>query len=244
MAIPAKLEELILEGKARFETYQCAFTEANVIPVQSKEFIVVTGMLMQPAFGCRYSTVGLKSTVHRIELFDGNSYNHFFAKQGGKTAQTQDDVENHVNFSDLYCVFHSDLGIMVTVPESTPVDWSANFESLDGSNGDAARKVVNQGTNPYNANPMQILGRTRGFSAGTDNVPFNRKPNAQNYSSSFNGGPVPGGSTNQFNFTSADERITYNNAADYPDVGPAEYRQGWYLSVNYIRVFESGTNIR
>jgi hypothetical protein len=244
MAIPAKLEELILDGKARFETYQCAFTEANVIPVQSKEFIVVTGMLMQAAFGCRYSSVGLKSTVQRIELFDGNSYNHFFAKQGGKTAQTQDDVENHVHFSDLYCVFHSDLGVMVTVPESEAVDWSGNFQSLDGSNGDAARKVVNQGTNPYNANPMQVLGRTRGFSAGTDNVPFNRKPNANNYSSSFNGGPVAGGSTNQFNFTSADERVTYNNTADYPAVGPSEYRQGWYLSVHYVRVFETGTNIR
>jgi len=244
MAIPAKLEELILEGKARFETYQCAYTEANVIPVESKEFIVITSFTFLPANFVAYVAGSERATIQRIEFFSGNTYNHFIYKTGGQGAATDVDQEPFNQETDLYMVHHNDVGIMVTVPKLTNRDWSANFEVLDGSNGNAARKVVNQGTNPYTATPQTVLGRTRGFSAGTDNVPFNRKPNAQDYSGSFNGGPVPGGSTNQFNFTAEDNVVYYRNTKSYAALTPEALRQGWYLNVQYVRVFNSGTNVR
>ena len=247
MAIPAKLEELILDGKARFETFQCAFTDFSVIPVESKEFIVITGFNFQAPPSVFYTDPNLNvATVNRIEFFDGNNYNHFFSKMGGQSAPTQVDVEQIHNFNDLYLVYKKDCGIAVTIPKQDVVNWSAAgyLQTLDGSNGNAAAKVVNQGTNPYTTTPQTSLARTRGFSAGTDNVPFNRKPNAQNYSSSFNGGPVPGGSTNQFNFTSEENMHFYNTVSNYDAIGPQRLRLGFYLSVHYVRVFETGTNVR
>lgn len=245
MAIPAKLEELILDGKARFETFQCAFTELNIIPVESKEFIVVTGIEFSAANRCRYVDSGENvATIQRIELFDGNSYNHFFAKMGGEVQSSTVRAELQHQWNDLYCVFHNDLGIAVTVPKNTTLDWDTNFSVLDGSNGNAARKVVNQGTNPYVATPQTVLSRTRGFSAGTDNVPFNRKPNAANYSSSFNGGSIPGGSTNQFQITSEDGQVYYGVQLNYNPLSVDEMRLGWYCSIKYVRVFETGTNVR
>lgn len=244
MAIPAKLEELILDGKARFETYQAAYTEMNVIPVDSKEFIVITGYSFTPANRANYSVAGqLISTIQRIEFFDGNNYNHFIHKMGGGTGSGDNNTYDFHNEESLYCVYHSDVGVTVTVPAYTDLNWQINLQLLDGSNGNAARKVVNQGTNPYTATNQNVLGRTRGFSAGTDNVPFNRKPNAENYSSSFNGGPLPGGSTNQFNFTSNAD-VIYYNTTNYTAVDPADMRLGWYLNVQFVRVFDTGTNVR
>lgn len=247
MAIPAKLEEMILDGKARFETFQCAFTDFNVIPVESKEYIVITGFNFQAPAAVYYTDPAtFVATVNRIEFFDGTNYNHFFSKMGGQSGVTQGVSQVANFFENLYLVYKKDCGVAVTIPKQDDVNWdAAGYQQvLDGSNGNAAAKVVNQGTNPYTATPQTSLARTRGFSAGTDNVPFNRKPNAANYSSSFNGGPVPGGSTNQFNFTSEENMHYYNGFTNYATVGPQELRLGYYLSVHYVRVFETGTNVR
>lgn len=250
MAIPAKLEELILEGKARFETYQAGFTEFNVIPVQSKEFVVITGFNFSPANRCRYvdslpDNSGL-STIQRVEFFDGNNYNHFVAKMGGSVGDTTNTIEEHYDMDNLYCVYHNDVGIMVTVPIASPINLNAFNDTIDGSNGNSARKVINQGTNPYLTTAQTVQYATESGSPGTFNVPGNRAVNDPNYTNAMTGGPYGIGSqeTNQFQFTSEPGRVVYNLANSYAALNPEDFRFNWYLNVQYVRVFNSGTNVR
>lgn len=246
MAIPAKLEELILDGKARFETYQAGFTEFNVIPVQSKEFVVITGFQIQPATRARYVSAGgiEYSSIQRIEFFDGNNYNHFIAKMGGSTSRTEQETQNSFDFENLYCVFHNDIGIMVTVPIAGPVDLNAFRDTIDGSNGNSARKVINQGTNPYLTTPQDVQYATESASPGTFNIPANVKVNGPNYTNNMTGGPYGGQETNQFQFTAEPGAVFYRDAANYSTLNPDDYRFNWYLNVQYVRVFNSGTNVR
>lgn len=247
MAIPAKLEELILEGKARFETYQAGFTEFNVIPVQSKEFVVVTGLQFQPASFTKYIQSGSptpRATIQRVELFDGNNYNHFIAKQGGGASDTNTVIPNSYDYENLYCVFHNDIGVMVTVPIFGPVDIEGFNDDIDGSNGNSARKVINQGTNPYLTTAQSVQYATESASPGTFNIPSNVKVNGPNYSNNLTGGPYGGQETNQFQFTSEPERVIYNVAGNYSALEPEDYRFNWYLNIQYVRVFDSGSNVR
>ncbi len=250
MAIPAKLEELILEGKARFETYQAGFTEFNVIPVQSKEFVVITGFTFQPASNVRYiegpASGSRIATIQRIEFFDGNNYSHHIAKMTGDQGDTETRDLNELQERNLYNVFHNDIGIMVTVPIETAVDLNGFTDTIDGSNGNSARKVINQGTNPYLTTAQTVQYATESGSAGTFNVPGNRGINNPNYTNSMTAGPHGVGSqeTNQFQFTSEPNRVIYGGLPNYISVSPADYRKNWYLNVQYVRVFNSGTNVR
>lgn len=247
MAIPAKLEEMILEGKARFETYQAGFTEFNVIPVQSKEFVVITGLHFAPAQSTRYLTedVGF-STIQRIELFDGNNYNHFIAKQGGRSGTTSVEDPTEFIINNLYCVFHNDIGVMVTVPVYGPIDLNSFTDTIDGSNGNTARKVINQGTNPYLTTAQNVQYGTESASAGTFNIPGNRGINDPNYTNAMTAGPYGIGSqeTNQFQFTAESNRVVYGALSNYSSLTPDDFRENWYLNVQYVRVFNSGTNVR
>ncbi len=193
MAIPLKLEELILEGKAKFETFQAGFTELSVIPVGTKEFIVVTGLKFQPANRARYEgALGSFTTVQRIELHDGKNYNHFVAKMGGNVAVNDNSSYNDHSYQNLYCIFKSDVGVMVTVPQAGPIDLTAFRDDLTGANGNTAKKIVNQGTNPYLLTPQNLQYQTEGGSAGTLNIPTNVKVNGPNYSNNFAAGPYAG----------------------------------------------------
>ena len=246
MAIPAKLEELILEGKARFETYQAGFTEFNVIPVQRKEFVVITGFTFHPASIVRYSNETQRATIQRIEFFDGNNYSHHIAKMTGGTSDVEARDLNELVQSNLYSVFHNDIGVMVTVPIAENVNLTAFRDTIDGSNGNSARKVINQGTNPYLTAAQSVQYGTESGSAGTFNIPGNRGINDPNYTNSMTAGPHGVGSqeTNQFQFTSEDDAVFYNTVNNYDTVGPDEYRKNWYLNVQYVRVFNAGTNVR
>lgn len=248
MAIPAKLEEMILDGKARFETYQAGFTEFNVIPVQRKEFVVVTGLHFSPAQSTRYVGVdsALFATIQRIEFFDGNNYNAFIAKQGGQAGATTSFDTHEYIIDNLYSVFHNDVGVMVTVPIRAAVDFNGLRDTIDGSNGNTARKVINQGTNPYLTTAQSVQYGTESASAGTFNIPANRGVNDPNYTNSMTAGPHGIGSqeTNQFQFTSEPTDVFYGGLNNNSAVEPDDYRNNWYLNVQYVRVFNSGTNIR
>lgn len=247
MAIPAKLEELILEGKARFETYQAGFTEFNVIPVQSKEFVVITGLQFQPASLCKYADkepAVRRSTIQRIELFDGNNYHHFIAKMGGQDFDLAQETPNHFDYENLYCVFHNDIGLMVTVPILGPIDLEAYTDTIDGSNGNSARKVINQGTNPYLTTPQTVQYLTESASPGTLNIPANVKVNGPNYTNNMTAGPYGGQETNQFQFTAEPTKVRYGLNTTYNALLPEDFRMNWYLNIQYVRVFNSGTNVR
>lgn len=245
MAIPAKLEELILEGKARFETYQAGFTEFNVIPVQSKEFIVITGFTFLPASTAKYAAVSV-ATIQRIEFYDGNNYSHHIAKMTGGTAGTEIRDLNELVQSDLYSVFHNDVGIMVTVPIYQTLSLNGFNDTLNGNNGNTARKVINQGTNPYLTTPQNVQYATESGSAGTFNIPGNKGVSDPNYTNSMTNGPHGVGSqeTNQFQFTSHPGKVYYGVPTDYSAITPIALRSNWYLNVQYVRVFNSGTNVR
>jgi hypothetical protein len=243
MAIPAKLEELILEGKARFETYQAGFTEFNVIPVQSKEFVVITGFTFHPASSVVYPGNAVRATIQRIEFFDGNNYSHHIAKMSGGTGSSEPRDLNELIQTDLYSVFHNDVGIMVTVPLNEQYDLSSFTDTIDGSNGNSARKVINQGTNPYLTTAQNVQYATEGASAGTLNIPANVKVNGPNYTNNMTGGPHTGQQTNQFQFTTEPNQVFYGNS-NYAALQPADFRENWYLNVQFVRVFNSGSNVR
>jgi hypothetical protein len=242
MAIPAKLEELILEGKARFETYQAGFTEFNVIPVQSNEFVVITGFTFNPASSAVYNEA-TEATIQRIEFFDGNNYAHHIAKMNGSTNATETIDLNELVQSNLYHVFHNDIGIMVTVPIYGPIDLNPFTDTIDGSNGNSARKVINQGTNPYLTTAQSVQYQTESASAGTLNIPANVKVNGPNYTNNMTGGPHAGQQTNQFQFTTEPNKVYYGNP-NYSFLRPRDLRENWYLNVQYVRVFNSGSNVR
>jgi hypothetical protein len=244
--IPQGLENLILDGKARFETYQAGFTELNVIPVENKEFIVVTGYSMTPANRAAYSepSAFVTSTIQRIEFFDGDRYNHFIHKMGGGGGQSDNFTYDYHNQHGLYMVFHNDVGVMVTVPINENVNLTGFRADLDGSNGNSAARVVQQGTNPYLTTPQSVQYLTESASVGTANIPSNRSINSDDYSNSMNGGPFTGQTTNQFQFTTEDGPVYYNAAANYNAIGPDDYRINWYLNVQYVRVYQQGIDIR
>lgn len=244
--IPQGLENLILDGKARFETYQAGFTEFNVIPVENKEFIVVTGYSITPANRAVYTepTTSSKATIQRIEFFDGDRYNHFIHKMGGGQNVTDNFTYDYHTQNGLYMVFHNDVGVMVTVPINETLDLQGFRAVLDGSNGNSAARVVQQGTNPYLTTPQSIQYLTESGSVGTTNIPSNRSLNSDNYSDSINGGPFTGQTTNQFQFTSEDGPVFYNDANNYTALDPENFRVNWYLNVQYVRVYQQGIDIR
>jgi hypothetical protein len=244
--IPSGLENMILDGKARFETYQAGFTEFNVIPVENKEFIVVTGYSMTPANRAHYTEPGLvtRSTIQRIEFFDGDRYNHFIHKMGGGANVTDNFTYDYHTQHNLYMVFHNDVGVMVSVPTNEGIDLSGFRADLDGSNGNSAARVIQQGTNPYLTTPQSVQYATEGASVGTANIPSNRSINSDDYSNSMNGGPFTGQTTNQFQFTTEDGPVYYNNVANYNAVDPDDMRVNWYLNVQYVRVYTQGLDIR
>ena len=65
-----KLEELIWEGKARYETRAFAIQQYNLIDVPADEFIVITGYDFQPANICNDGVGGatMYQGLHRIEF--------------------------------------------------------------------------------------------------------------------------------------------------------------------------------
>tara|TARA_R100001086_G_scaffold35208_1_gene15943 strand:+ start:119 stop:862 length:744 start_codon:yes stop_codon:yes gene_type:complete len=247
MAIPSGLENLILQGKARFETYQTGLTEFNVIPVRAKEHIVITGFTFHPAAVVRYmdqSVTTQKATIQRIEFFDGENYSHFITKMTGGQADTEQRDLNETHQHNLYLVFHSDVGIMISVPQFGPVDLNAFRDTITGANGNSAAKVINQGTNPYLTTPQEIQYLTEGGSPGTQNIPMNKFVNGPNYSDSLSAGPYTNQETNQFQFTSEPTTCIYGGASSYSAIDPEDYRKNFYLNVQYVRVYEEGLDIR
>ena len=247
MAIPQGLENLILDGKARFETFQTGFTEFNVIPVQNKEFIVITGFTFHPASVARYMDQAVttqKATIQRIEFFDGENYSHHIAKMTGAQTSTEQRDLNELQEQNLYLVFHSDVGVMITVPQFGPLNINAFRDTITGANGNSASKVINQGTNPYLTTAQEVQYQTEGGSAGTLNIPMNNRVNGPNYSNSLSGGPYVGQETNQFQFTSEPTTVIYGGESSYSAVDPEDYRKNYYLNVQFVRVYHEGLDVR
>lgn len=251
--IPTELEKLILSGKASFETYQIGFTEFNVIPVQSKEFIVVIGYDFQAANDVRPldGTSGLK-VPQKIEFYDGFRYNHFVHKMmdiSGSSAILQD--QRMVSNNGLYLLFKRDVGISITIPYETNYNWATYIDTLDGAVTrptipNSAQQIVNPGVNDYTTNPISALAGTELRTPETSSIPLNRSIEGGTYSDQYTNGPYNlGFDNNQFNFSPETRPRYYSGQPNYEAVGISDMNKGFFLNVKFVRVFEEAdTNIR
>lgn len=251
--IPTELEKLILSGKASFETYQIGFTEFNVIPVQSKEFIVVIGYDFQAANDVRKDgdTAGIK-VLQKIEFYDGFRYNHFVHKMmdiSGSSAILQD--QRMVSNDGLYMIFKRDVGISITIPYETNYDWTPYIDTLDGAVArptipNSAQQIVNEGVNDYITNPISALVGTELRTPETSSIPLNRSIEGGTYSDQYTNGPYNlGFDNNQFNFSPETRPRFYSGQDNYEAVTISDMNKGFFLNVKYVRVFEEAdTNIR
>jgi hypothetical protein len=256
--IPVELEKKILSGNASFETYQSGFTEYNVIPVRSKEYIVILGYNFQPAGTANYrrdvgGTIGIPGQVkvpQKIEFFDGQRYNHFIHRMEEVGTNASNLDLHNVTQGGLYMVYKRDCGIAVTVPLYENYDWSgltSVWRSGITNVPDSGQEIIFKGTNNYGnttATGFTLLAKTEGATGATNNTPTNRFFNSDRYSENFEAGPIAG-ETNQFNFNTEPGPVTYNANATYASNTPADWNNAWYLNVQYVRVFqEADENLR
>lgn len=254
--IPTQLEKLILSGKASFETYQIGITEFNVIPVQSKEFIVVIGYDFYAANDVSIDGVATNQKVpQKIEFYDGFRYNHFVHKMmdvTGSSAILQD--QRMVSNDGLYMLFKRDVGISITIPRWNEYNWSNYVDTLDGATGKAtiptsAAQIINDGVNEYTTTPISSLAGTEMATPEVSSIPLNRTITGGTYSDQYTNGPYNlGFDNNQFNFSPEARPTSYINTTfpnAYQSVTPEQMNRAFFLNVKYVRVFEEAdTNIR
>ncbi len=135
----AKLEELIWNGQARYETRAFAIQHYNLIEVPADEFIIITGYDFQPATvvvdepGAQFGYQGLQ----RIEFISGGSYNSFYHKMSGQTdfvpnVTTQELRNSQKPFHtirDLYISCKKDIGVQLSVASDMTGQNSGNYDT-------------------------------------------------------------------------------------------------------------------
>lgn len=226
-----KLEELIWEGKARYETRAFAIQQYNLIDVPADEFLIITGYDFQPANvvnnvgGAANNFQGLQ----RIEILSGGTYNAYFHKMSGpslRRANVNASEENNAQkpfhqIRGLYIVCKKDIGIQLSIaPDMTGQNSGAFDTSL-------ARQVFNGATS--NVQEYQT------YSALPGNVSI---LNNSVYSNAYASGAVAGASGTNFTF-----RDNSPNQHHYNRVGTDLYTRTegvnnmWTLVVHFVRVF-------
>lgn len=225
-----KLEELIWEGKARYETRAFAIQHYNLIDVPADEFIVITGYDFQPAQVVS-NTTGItagQQGLQRIEIISGGAYNAYFHKLSGPSRYDPGSNSNREtpqrpfhSVRDLYIVCKKDIGIQMSVaPDMTGQNAGAFDSSL-------ARQVFNGATS-------QALDY-QSYSALPGNV---SALNNSVYSNGYAAGAVEGASGTNFTFrdtTPAIHRYNYTGTDLYSSTeGQANM---WTLVVHFVRVF-------
>jgi hypothetical protein len=226
-----KLEELIWEGKARYETRAFAIQQYNLIDVPADEFIVVTGYDFQPANVV--SDDGTANNAYqglqRIEIISGGTYNAYYHKMSGQTNYVPNVTTNELRTSQkpfhqirgLYIVCKKDIGIQLSVaPDMTGQNSGAFDTSL-------ARQVFNGATS--NIQEFQTYSALPGNVSALNNSV---------YSNAYASGAVDGASGTNFTFrdTTATQHV-YNRTGT--DLYSRDQGVGcmWTLVVHFVRVF-------
>ena len=227
-----KLEELIWEGKARYETRAFAIQTYNLIDVPADEFIIVTGYDFQPANICNDTGLGAADMfqgLQRIEFISGGTYNAYFHKMSGQSdfilnVTTQELRTSQLPFHqirDLYIVCKKDIGIQVSVaPDMTGQNPGAFDASL-------ARQVFNGATT---SSPDY-----QSYSALPGNVSV---LNNSVYSNAYASGAVEGASGTNFTFRDTTANVhRYNRAGQDLYTKDQGVRTMWTMVVHFVRVF-------
>lgn len=135
----SKLEELIWNGSARYETRAFAIQQYNLIEVPADEFIIITGYDFQPAnvvcdiSGAANNYQGLQ----RIEIISGGSYNSFFHKMSGPSRRRANIISSEENnaqkpfhsIRDLYIACKKDIGIQLSIAPDMTGQNSGAFDA-------------------------------------------------------------------------------------------------------------------
>jgi hypothetical protein len=226
-----KLEELIWEGKARYETRAFAIQHYNLINVPADEFIVVTGYDFQPAnvVNDNVGAATMYQGLHRIEFISGGTYNAYFHKMSGQSdfipnVTTQELRSSQLPFHqirDLYIVCKKDIGIQLSVaPDLTGQNSGAFDTSL-------ARQVFNGATS--NVQEFQT------YSALPGNVSV---LNNSVYSNAYASGAVEGASGTNYTFRdTTPTQHQYNRSGTNLYTREQGVRTMWTMVVHFVRVF-------
>lgn len=227
--IPAKLEELILNNQARFETRVFGLQQYSLLPCPDNCKIVVIGYDFQPANVVNDTENGGTATAYlglqRISFFDGSRYDHFLHKMsgpestifGGSGGNSRGSRPFH-SVDGLYMIYNKDIGVEVSMaPQMQVFPASLNLALVS-----------------------QLFPQN--LSSGQD---FNEYTDAGNFGGSLNAtpeyfqaysAPVTPPDFVNFNFEDSSGPHRYNtlgsNIYTKQDMANA-----WYLLVKYVVIF-------
>ena len=134
--IPAKLEELILNNQARFETRVFGLQQYSLLPCPDNCKIVITGYDFQPA-NIVNDTFNDASEAYqglqRVSFFDGSRYDHFLHKMSGQSSFIQTSFPDRARQGNrpfhkvdgLYMIYNKDVGVEVSMAPEITVSPSA-----------------------------------------------------------------------------------------------------------------------
>lgn len=131
--IPAKLEELILNNQARFETRVFGLQQYSLLPCPESCKIVIIGYDFQPANVVNDTLNGGATTAYqglqRVSFFDGSRYDHFLHKMSGQsfynsgsaTSRAQQGSRPFHKVDGLYMIYDKDIGVEVSMAPAITV---------------------------------------------------------------------------------------------------------------------------
>jgi len=228
--IPVKLEELILNNQARFETRAFGLQQYSLLPCPESCKIVIIGYDFQPANIVNDVEDGGTGTAYqglqRVSFFDGSRYDHFLHKMSGQNAfnnslpdRTRQGNKPFHRVDGLYMIYDKDIGVEVSMaPEITVFPSAINLNIIP-----------------------QIFPQNLSF--GSD---FNQYQDASaNFGGSLNGTPqysqayaVPPVNPDfvDFNFEDGTGPHRYNSNGSNV-YNKEEMANAWYLLVKYVVIF-------
>lgn len=228
--IPAKLEELILNNQARFETRVFGLQQYSLLPCPDDCKIVIIGYDFQPANVVNDTDGGGVLTsyqgMQRVSFFDGSRYDHFLHKMSGQgfynsgsaTSRAQQGSRPFHKVDGLYMIYNKDIGVEVAMSPSMQVFPAALNLAL-----------VSQ-LFPQN------LSSGQDFNEYTDGGNFGGSLNATPEYSQAYSAPVTPPDFVDFNFEDSAGPHRYNSTG-IDNYSKEEMANAWFLLVKYVVIF-------
>lgn len=228
--IPAKLEELILNNQARFETRVFGLQQYSLLPCPDNCKIVIIGYDFQPANVVNDTENGGQTTayqgVQRLSFYDGSRYDHFLHKMSGQSLfdkasglnRAQQGTRPFHKVNGLYMIYNKNIGIEVAMSPAMQV-FPATLNLA----------LVSQ-LYPQN------LSNGQDFNEYTDGGNFGGSLNATPEYSQAYSAPVTPPDFVDLNFedTSGPHRYNLTGSNLY---SKDEFANAWFLLVKYVVIF-------